>query len=236
MKSSSREVIWINLHFHIAVNFECHSLGACRLLNHIIAVIYFIQKIWIEPLPRWFDRAAINRSLLSGLPLDFTLSSVCQVMICSWEYDWARRQTDMILWLLQPGCASFRRRSLWIPLRFFSATIKKHWQTAFEFTVLFYSSHQRTHFIFAVTPLTLRLLHFVRPERQAALCYQGKVHLFRVSSWDGFWVSESRSLFLTQLPAFSFFFFSVFFFLPLSQCVMESVVSLWNIAYTVQWR
>lgn len=58
--------------------------------------------------------------------------------------------------------------------------------------------------------LTLRLLHFVRPEKQPALCYQGKVHLFRVSSWDGFWASKSQSLFLTQLPAFLLFVFCFF--------------------------
>lgn len=57
---------------------------------------------------------------------------------------------------------------------------------------------KRDDFIFAVTLLSLQLPHFVRPERQPPLCYQGKVHLFRVSSsYGGFWASKSQSVFLT---------------------------------------
>lgn len=39
------EVIWINLHFHIAVNFECRLPGGCGLFNHTIALIYLFENL-----------------------------------------------------------------------------------------------------------------------------------------------------------------------------------------------
>lgn len=168
------------------------------MCHHIMAQIFFTpQRSRLR-----LCLNAINRSLC---PLDFTLPSVCQVQIYSWEFDWAGHQTDMILQLLQPGWASVCEYHLVFFCFFFS-----YYQETLAGCLWVYSAFlfqpQRTHFIFAVTLLSLRLLHFVRPEKQPALCYQGKVHLFRVSSWDGFWASKFQRLFSTlpaSLPFFS---------------------------------
>lgn len=89
--------------------------------------------------------------------------------------------------------------SLWIPLIFLF--FPSYYQETLAGCLRVYSAFlfqpKRADFIFAVTLLSLRLPHFVRPERQPALCYQGKVHLFRVSSYGGFWASKSQSVFLT---------------------------------------
>lgn len=84
---------------------------------------------------------------------------------------------DMVLWLQQPG-----------------------WSFTWQSVNTTYHHHNTT----AVTPLSW-LFPFVTPEKQSAACYQGKVHLFRVSCWDGFWASKSQSLFSTL---FSFFLLS----------------------------
>lgn len=74
-------------------------------------------------------------------------------------------------------------------VKIFFTTIKKQWKS--EFTVLFYSSHQRTCFIFAVTPLTLRLFHFVE-QRNTYLSVIKEKSFFRVSEKSIYWVRWLR--------------------------------------------
>lgn len=63
---------------------------------------------------------------------------------------------------------------------------RKHWQAASEFTLLFYFSPQRTDFIFLCRRAEATAALCLWQSEAAALCYQGKGHLFKVSAWVAF--------------------------------------------------
>lgn len=114
------------------------------------------------------------------------------------------------IWFLRPlrTWMSFFVCEYHLGFFFFSATIKKHWQAASEFTVLFYSSPTKEPILSSLSLCWVCGGFTLSDQRsKPALCYQGKVHLFRVSSWDGFWASKSQSLFLDTSCLFAASFF-----------------------------